>query len=263
MNQRIKRRSILAMPIALFGATAELNTQGLRHALRYVNEDGRVRYGDLRKDIGPLEAYVESLASFDANALVKREAQLAHWINVYNALILWSFAKEYPEGKDRLRGAFGRANYFYRRKFNVGGKQRTLADIEDNSIRKPFGEPRIHFCIVCASASCPWLSREVYTAENLGRKLEEEAVRFVNQDRNVKPDAASKVVTVSEIFKWFRTDFGGSESSVLKFLAKYRKDAELGTGGWKLRYANYDWSINDANSAPMPSRSGRQGGGPG
>ncbi len=219
---------------------------GLQYTLtKYVSEDGKVRYGALKEDLGPLDAYVKRLATEDPERLPSREAKLAQWINVYNSLILWSFAKDYPEEKDRLKNPLKRAQYFYRRKFTVGGKQRTLADIEDNSLRKAFAEPRIHFAIVCASASCPALSRTVYTAQNVMRKLEEDAQRFIAAERNVSVDQAIRTLTVSEIFKWFQRDFGGSEAAVLRFLNKYLPGTPITQTGWKLKYRPYDWSIND------------------
>jgi hypothetical protein len=235
----MNRRQLL---LALFAPQPD----GLQYTLtRYVTPEGKVRYGALKADIGPLEGYVKQLAIQDPDQLKTREARLAQWINVYNALILWSFAQDYPEQKDRLKNPLKRANYFYRRKFTVAGRQRSLADIEDNSLRKAFSEPRIHFAIVCASASCPALSQTVYTAANVLAKLEQDAVRFITAERNVKIDVKARTVTTSEIFKWFRADFGGSEQSVLAFLARYVKSARLTEPGWKLRYRNYDWSIND------------------
>jgi hypothetical protein len=237
------RRSVFLLPVALWGEQQD----GLQYTLtKYVRPDGKVQYQALKNDLAPLEKYVDKLKSFDAGKLPSREAKLAHWINVYNALILWSFAKDYPQEKDRLKNPLRRAAYFYRRKFLVGGAERSLADIEDNSIRKAFNEPRIHFAIVCASASCPWLSQKAYTAANVMGQLELEASQFIGAERNVKIDAAAKTVTVSEIFKWFRADFGGSEAAVLKFLGRYIKSARLDEPGWKLIYRKYDWSINDA-----------------
>ncbi len=235
----MRRRAFLAL-------FAPPKTNGLQYTLsKYITTDGKVRYGALKADLGPLSEYVEGLKTFDANTLPSREAKLAHWINVYNALILWSFAADYPKEKDRLSNPIRRAAYFYRRKFMVGGVDRTLADIEDNSLRKAFAEPRIHFAIVCASASCPWLSTEVYTAEKVISQLERDAVRFITSPRNVTVDAASKTVTTSEIFKWFQSDFGGSQATVLKFLSRYIKKPRLDEPGWKLQYRNYDWSLND------------------
>lgn len=237
------RRSIFLLPAALWAEQPD----GLQYSLtKYVKDNGTVQYGALKSDIGPLEKYVEQLKTFDAGKLPSREAKLAHWINVYNALILWSFAKDYPQEKNRLKNPLRRAAYFYRKKFQVGGTERSLADIEDNSLRKAFGEPRIHFAIVCASTSCPWLSRNAYTPANVMAQLEQDAIRFIGAERNVKIDISAKTVTTSEIFKWFRADFGGTEAAVLQFLGRYTKKARLDEPGWKLKYQSYDWSINDA-----------------
>ena len=235
------RRSVFILPAALWA-----DEDGLQYTLtKYVTSDGKVRYGALKADFGPLDRYVEMLKSLDADKLPNREAKLAHWINTYNALILWSFAKDYPQEKDRLKNPLRRAAYFYRRKFIVGGKERTLADIEDNSLRSAFKEPRIHFAIVCASTSCPWLSTQVYSAADVMTRLEQDATRFLTQERNVKIDTKRKIVTVTQIFKWFRADFGGSEAAVLSFLRPYITTARLNEPGWKLNYFTYDWSIND------------------
>lgn len=235
------RRFVLLTPLALWG-----EQDGLQYTLtKYVSVDGKVKYGALKADLGPLEKYVEALKTIDAEKLPGREAKLAHWINVYNALILWSFAKDYPQEKDRLRNPLKRASYFFRRKFRVGGKDRSLSDIEDNSLRKAFQEPRIHFAIVCASTSCPYLATKVYSASDVMARLEEDAKRFITAERNVKVDSTKKTVTVSEIFKWFQADFGGSEKAVLQFLARYINTARLDEPGWKLKYFDYNWSIND------------------
>lgn len=225
--------------------SAHFDWSGLAYTLRkFVTAQGTVNYSGLKQDLQRLRKTADSLATFNPSALPSREAKLAHWINVYNTFILVSFAEDYPKEKHRLRNPIKRANYFYRRKFAVAGEERSLADIEDNSIRS-FGDPRIHFAIVCASKSCPWLSREVYTAANLERKLEEEANRFVSQSHNVTLDKVRRVATVSEIFKWFQKDFGGSPESVLRFLAARLPGQNIDAANWKLKYFPYDWSLNE------------------
>jgi hypothetical protein len=243
----ISRRYFLAAAWAFSAspAPAPFDWKGLAHTLnKYVTADGKVRYGDLKQDLEPLRATAAALAKFNPESLPSREAKLAHWINVYNTFILLSFAEDYPEQKNRLKNPLKRAAYFYRRKFPVAGGERTLADIEDNSIRS-MGDPRIHFAIVCASASCPWLSRTVYDAANLEKQLETETNRFLGQSRNVTVDKVRRTATVSEIFKWFRKDFGGSEEAVLRFLANRLPSHAIQPSAWKLRYFDYDWSIND------------------
>jgi hypothetical protein len=239
------RRLFLASPLALYAAPG-LDLSGYQETLtKYVTPEGKVNYAGIHADFAGLDAFVKAIASFDANSLQTREDKLAHWINVYNALVLWSFAAEYPKDKNRLKNPLSRANYFFRRKFNVCGRQRSLDDIESNSLRKELKEPRIHFAIVCASTSCPALSRTAYTAANVMAQLEADALRFAAQDKNVRADVATKTLTVSEIFKWFQADFGGSEAAVIAFLSRYKKNARINDPGWKLKYFNYDWSINE------------------
>ncbi len=246
MNRRHALATIAAPLLGTPAPPAPFDWTGLAYSVeKYVTPQGLIHYGKLKQDLQPLDRTVKALAAYPAAALPDEKAQLSHWINVYNSLIMWSFARDYPQEKNRLKNPLKRAAYFYRRKFPVGGQERSLADIEDNSIRKPFREPRIHFTIVCASASCPWLSREVYTAANLDRKLEEEAARFIGQSRNVSCDPVRRVATVSEIFKWFQGDFGGSEEAVLRFIAPYLKQVPINPPNWRLKYFDYDWSINE------------------
>jgi hypothetical protein len=218
---------------------------------KYVGEDGRVNYARLKADPGELNGFVSQIAAVSPdsapNLFPNREAQLAYWINAYNALVLQSFAAEYPKKRERLTGLIGRASFFVRAKHKIGGKERTLGDIEDNTIRKVFKEPRIHFALVCASASCPWLSRTAYTAANLESHLESEANRYFAQTRNFQMDESRREVTLPRIMEWFQGDFGGSPERLLAFVAKYRKEesARLTKGTWRIRYFEYDWSPND------------------
>ena len=201
---------------------------------KYVIQDGKVRYGALKADLAPLTAYVEAIGATHPDSLPSPQAKLACWINTYNALVLHSMAAEYPESKGRLGGFLGRASYFYRRKFRAGGQMRSLADIENNTIRK-FGEPRIHFAIVCASVGCPWLARRAFTAENLESLLEDRAKLYFSQSRSFRLEEPA-TVRLTAIFDWFRGDFPPG------FVERYRPEA----AGRKRKYLDWDWSLNDA-----------------
>lgn len=243
----IDRRQYLALIASLAGAApaATFDWRGLTHTLSiHVHDDGRVHYGNLKQDLTPLGKLVGALADFDAAKLPSRQAQLAHWINTYNALVLYSMAEDYPDQKSRLGNPLKRASYFYRRKFKVGGQERSLADIEDKSIRSQ-KDPRIHFAVFSANRSCPWLSRKIYEPHTLDKHLDTETARFLGQARNVSLDKVRRVATVSEIFKWFRKDFGGSEEAVLRYLAQRLPGQAINATSWKLKYSEWDWSIND------------------
>jgi hypothetical protein len=228
--------------IALYGSALK----------KYVRDDGRVDYQRLKSDIAPLAGFVTQLGAVSPDshpALFRtRDAQLAYRINAYNAFVLYNFAKEYPEKRDRLTTVTGKFSFFYRIKNKVGGKDRTLDDIEVNSIRKAFREPRVHFALVCASASCPWLARTAYEPEQLNARLDEEAARYFQQPRNFRMDESRHEVTLPRILEWFKDDFGTTPENVLGFVAKYRptEAAKLLQGGWKINYFEYDWSPNDA-----------------
>lgn len=225
---------------------------------KHVNQQGGVRYAALSKDLTSLNRFVEQLALVSPDShpglFPSREAKLAHWLNTYNALVVWAFAKDYPAGKTRLGNKLGQLNFFFRRKFTVGGQQRSLDDIETNSIRKAFGDPRIHFALVCASASCPWLSTVAFTPGNLEAELEQRTQLFASQTRNVEKDSATGRVTLSMIFRWYEGDFGGREK-MLTFLEKRRPGLTTGGTGKtvEIRYRPYDWGLNEETTPAEPT----------
>lgn len=217
---------------------------------KHVRHDGTVDYAGVKADSPRLSRFINQLASVSPDShpqlFPKREARLAYWINAYNASVLHAFSKDYPEKRLRLKGILGKAQFFYRQKHTFGGARRSLDDIETNSMRRGRKEPRIHFAIVCASASCPWLSREAYLPEKLEQQLEAQARRYFEQDRNFRLDINRNEVWLPRIFDWFRGDFG-RDGEVLAFVARYRpKETEqLKQRRWKIRYFPYDWSPND------------------
>ncbi len=219
---------------------------------RHVGADGRVRYADLKTEVERLEVFVRQIGEvspvYHPGLFPSRQAKLAYWINTYNALVLWAFARDYPEGRDRLKGLLGRSWFFYRRKFLVGGEKLSLASIENEVIRKQFRDPRIHFAINCASASCPPLAARAYTEANLEAMLERQTRGFLRDRRNVLIQPGRRRVRLSKLFDWYEKDFGKTPKEILAFVASYlgAEGRRLLDGDWQIRYFDYDWSLNDA-----------------
>jgi hypothetical protein len=215
---------------------------------QYVLDDGTVQYAALKAGLDPLARFVEQIGAVSPDSypalFPSRARKLAYWLNTYNALVLWAMAKEYPEKKDRLSGLIGRYQFFMRSKFKAGGRDLSLNDLETNEIRKQFQEPRIHFAIVCASRGCPWLSRDAFTGDRLEEQLDSRARLFLNQTRNVRVNSAQREIRLSQIFQWYKQDFGDSTATVLAFIGKYNKTVDRGK--WKVSYFEYDWGINEA-----------------
>jgi len=177
-----------------------------------------------------------------------REAQrLAFLINAYNAFAISAIlAGGSPET------LLGRHRFFQRELHSVAGEQITLWDLEHQRIR-PLGEPRIHFALVCGSASCPKLASEAYLPERLDDQLERDTLAFVNDPTRNRFDAAARVARVSAIFDWYAEDFEVESGSVAAYLAAYVSDPAivpgLTGGSWRIEPLDYDWRLNGSPPA--------------
>ncbi len=235
---------ILAFTLTMaFGVRAETVTG---HVLfdEVVQEhvkNGQVDYSAIKKDKRFTE-YINYLENTNPDDFASRNAKLAFWINAYNALTI----KGILDGLSP-DGFFSRITFFKSTKYDVAGRNINLYDLERDIII-PFNEPRIHFAINCASASCPILISEAYTADNLEKNLEKNAKVFINDNVKNQYDLNQNQIKISKIFDWFSEDFENHSGSVQKYLAKYVNDptiAELlSKDSFDVSYLNYDWSLN-------------------
>jgi len=203
---------------------------------------GHVNYPEIRRD-AKFEEYLAQLNHIDPTSLPFPNGQLAFWINAYNAFAIQGIL-------DGLTPApyLGWYRYFKSREYGVGGQRLTLSDLEHEILRGRFREPRIHFAIVCASASCPALPSSAYHSEDLDRQLDLAAQRFINDSSRNRFDRSNKVARLSKIFDWFEEDFTAAAGSVQKYVSRYVNDPELGQEisnvPYRIEYLGYDWSLN-------------------
>jgi hypothetical protein len=233
--------------------------------------DGLVDYAGLKEDRAALDGYLETLEAVDTVRLAgaPRKAQLAFWINAYNACALRLVIDHYPIKKAGFPASLVRslqgvpANSIrqisdtWTREFcDVAGKARALDEIEHEIIR-PMGEPRIHFAVNCASRSCPVLATTAYSAEELDEQLDAAVQRFVASAQHYrlerKPDP---VVYLNKVLDWYKDDFGGTPG-VVEFLLRFlpSDDAAVVRAEEEVRvdYLDYDWTLNDtAIFGPQP-----------
>ena len=211
----------------------------------YVDAAGRVNYTKLKANPEKLEKYLDLLAVAKPMEL-SYNAQLAFWVNAYNALVIKGVLDHYPTTSVRKVKWFG--GFFYRLKFQVAGKTYTLNQIEHGIIRTEFVDPRIHFVLVCASTSCPPLENRAFSAEDIEERLETATFNFVQNPEQVRIDRAKRRVYLSKIFKWYDDDFKEGYAGVADFLTDYLppEDAEFLTSmDVNFRYLDYDWTLND------------------
>lgn len=102
---RARPLSLLLAVLLLFSAPAgaapaadAFDTSAFARVLEeYVTADGQVRYAALKRDSSDLEAFVRQLAALSPDnspALFPTPAaQMAYWINAYNAFVLYAVAE--------------------------------------------------------------------------------------------------------------------------------------------------------------------------
>ena len=203
-----------------------------------------IDYASLKKD-PVFSGLVARLESYSLASLESRESKLSFWINVYNILAAKMITDHYPIKSIKDVGSFFKP-VWKRVAGTVGGKERTLNDIEHEILRK-MNEPRIHVAIVCASVSCPDLRQEVYSAGKLNEQLDDQMEKFLrSREKGMKLDERKNRVYLSAIFKWFAEDFE-SRGGVLKYIGQYVTAEErkvLNNSKIKISYLYYNWKIN-------------------
>lgn len=263
----LRRRTLLALPLltALPGAVAaaELALDALlaRHVVPNADGVTRVRYAAWKAsaaDMAALDGWIAAAAARRPSAMPRAEA-FAFWANLYNALTLKVVLDRYPVRSIRdIRSA---GVPFDPRQFNgpwrtrlvtIEGRRMSLDDIEHETMRPTFRDPRVHYAVNCASIGCPNLWPRAFRAATLEAALDDAAREFVNHPRGatVRPDGR---LVVSSIYHWFKEDFGGTDAGVIAHLRRYAAPplaSRLATATSVADHA-YDWALNDA--APTPN----------
>ena len=219
---------------------------------KYVDDEGYVDYGTWHssaEDRAALAAYLAALSRANPNVAATREAQLAYWINAYNAVTIEGILQKYPLDsiRDHTPRVFG-YHIWHDLLLTVGDQQVSLDTIE-HKILRPMGDPRIHFAIVCASNSCPRLLNRAYFAESLDEQLSQNTRHFFAQRSNFAYDLKRREIRLSAILNWFKADFGSNQGDRLRWIAPYLPNDQAQrlalSGKASLAYFEYDWGLND------------------
>ncbi len=240
---------------------------------RFVDPGGLVDYASLEMEQGELDRYFRLIAAFSPDThpqlFPTEEAQLAYWINGYNAATIKTVLHYYPiESVLNVRRPMllfffpGKAGFFYFQRSSFGGKRLSLYHLEEKIIRERFEEPRIHFALNCASKGCPVLPRHAFSAEDLDAELDREARKFLAETRNLRVDHDERAIYLSEIFSWYedelldwyRSEFPGREASLVAYVELYAtadraKELRSSAAGYAVRFTPYDWRLNDRSLA--------------
>lgn len=232
------QKTALAIIFLIFGLS--IKAQNIDHSQwttilqKYVSDDGKVNYKNLKKDSVSLTKYITYLSENVPKDNWSNQETLAYWINAYNALTVDLILKHYP-----IKSIKDIKNPWEQRLWKLGNKWYSLDEIEHDILRK-MNDPSIHFAIVCASVSCPKLQNEAYEASKLNTQLTNATKVFLVD--STKNNITQNSLQLSKIFQWFTKDFR-QNGSLIDFLNNY-SDIEISENA-KIKYMDYNWSLNE------------------
>jgi len=213
--------------------TKSVDHQLFNQQLKKYVQSGKVNYKAWKKDMTGLNDYLKDISEAQNIEKWSYEEKLVFWINTYNAFTVKLVLDHYPikSIKDINKG-----KPWDERFIQIGHTFYSLNDIENEIIRKKFGEPRIHFALNCAAKSCPILVNKAFTKENLNTLLESNTKSFMNGTLNT---ITKDKVELSSIFDWYGSDFDDLIGFVTKYaIVKPNPNA-------KISFKTYDWSLNE------------------
>jgi hypothetical protein len=233
---------------------------------RYYTSRGNVDYASIRhsEEYEEYRKVAAGLRGLDLSLLTSENEKLAFWINLYNTIIVDGIiASGVKNSVQEVAGFFSKIKYM------IGGYGFSPDDIEHGILRanrrkpmrlwKQFGpanpkrkfsllrlDSRIHFALVCGSRSCAPI--KYYTHEGIDEELDLAAQNFVNSSEVIMIPEENRIL-ISQIFKWYKRDFGG-RNGIFQFIEKYTLDddkrifLEKAGSRVKMDYLYYDWTLN-------------------
>ncbi len=252
MRGKLFARFLVGIPLVLTvlsrGQAAEFDQSHsvFGPVLKAYVKDARVNYSALKSQPQELDRYLAQVAAVSEPEFKRwnEKQQIAFLINAYNAYTLRLIVDHYPVKSIKdIGGVF--SGPWDQPIVHLFGRTLTLNTVEHKMLRKDYSEPRIHFALVCAANGCPPLRSEPFVTTRLDEQLDDQARQFLADARKNRVAASERTVYHSPIFKWYGEDFEKKSGSVLKALQPYWPATNRPVGDFKIRYTDYDWSLNE------------------
>ena len=246
----MKLSSLLVMTAAAVTACAAPVEvpKGIDHARydqllkKYVNDRGLVDYKAWKSSADDMKALRDYTGKFVARGpYATGNDKAASLINAYNALTIQWILDNYPTKSIKRT-----ANPWGEKRFSIDCRVVSLNEIEHDTLRPEFGY-RIHAVLVCAARSCPPLRNSAYSADKLDEQLDDAMRRWLARDDLNKFSPADRRVELSNIFKWYGSDFQKADGGLRAVLAKYTpvEFADFLKTGYKISHLSYNWDLNE------------------
>lgn len=237
---------MLPMPAIAFDHSYAAYARVLKTHVK--NGGNGIDYKNLKKDPKDLDSTIVALSMVTQKEYDSwsEQQKIAFWINAYNANILKLIIDNYPVESIKKLGP-PIVGPWIKKRFSLLGSKRSFYEIENSILRKEFNEPRIHFALNCASASCPVLRNEPYIGSTLNVQLDDAGRMFLRDMTRNRIDKEKRTLFLSKIFDWYKEDFQ-KEGTVQQFIGRYvaAEDQEfLKLNTSMISSLDYNWSLND------------------
>ena len=228
---------LFVLTLLTIGLNANFTTDADALLKRYVT-NGTVDYRALKAS-GDLEPLVAKIAATDPTSFSGNDRK-AYLVNAYNLLVIDQAVRNYP-----LQSVLDVSGFFDAKKVTVGGRRLTLNQLEKDLLLKPYQDARLHFVLVCGALGCPPITDFAYTGAGLEAQLERQTRRALNDATFIRTSDGG--IQLSQIFDWYKSDFGGSKSATVAFINGYRED-KLSTSA-PVSFYTYNWTLNARSGA--------------
>lgn len=230
----------------------ELFTEKVDEFLKENVKSGLVDYVSIKSNPQLLNELTEYLKITDISSF-SLEQKKAFWINAYNITVISSIIDKYP-----ISSPQDKVGFFDIEKYTIAGKETTINDIENKELRAVYNDPRLHFVLVCGAVGCPKLVNYAYRSDKLNSQLDAQTTFSLNDLYFIRVNDLDEKVEVSEIFNWYKSDFGKGKDVILNFINQYRSiKIPL---NYSVSSYEYDWKLNQKVTESITTEISPQGG---
>ena len=197
-------------------------------------------------DLKLLKSYISNLARISIAQYNRRE-QLAYWINLYNAVTVYTVANYYPvrsiEEINTSPGLFS-VGPWGAKLVTVNETPLSLDDIQNRIIRPIWNDSRTHYAINNGSIGAANLSKRAFQGATIEEQLNDAALEYINSLRGAQVIEGKLIV--SKIYEWYDEDFGTSKQNVITHLKQFAREPLIN----QLKHVNtidnyiYNWHLN-------------------
>jgi hypothetical protein len=179
-------------------------------------------------------------------AKLTKDAQLAYWFNLHNAIVLTEIASQYPVTDIEPFFQQNNAEAFYlQRKFDLNGTMISVKDIEDH-VLKNWDDHVVIYGFYMGAVGTPNIRTSAYAAATVNDQLADNAVDFVNSVRGTQLWKKS-TLRVATYYERMAAKFPEFQTDVLNHIQKYatKRFASRLKKVEKVKPEIEDWHIAD------------------